>query len=183
MEASVTIRFDKPLPDGHPAADYPAFAANWGLFDEVARELETFSPFDFVSETPEEYAQIMKDVKAVEQDLQAFDIQEIKANPEFKKMMQDLGDDPTIQGLMNALEKAQSPEEMLGQAFPAESPGEEWYDAAEGVDFLNRLSAHVEAHPRRFENVDQLNRELADLTQLLRRAEQQGVKFYFALQG
>src|SRR5690242_16403374 len=122
MDASVTIRFEKPLADASPAAEYPVFARNWDALDEAANEMYIYSPFDFVSETPDEYAQIMKDVKEVEKELQEFDINEIKDNPEFKKMMQDLGQDPNVQELMSALEKAQSPEELLGQAFPDASP-------------------------------------------------------------
>jgi hypothetical protein len=183
MDASVTIRFEKPLAGASPAPEFPALAANWDALDAAARELRLYSPFDFVSETPEEYSKIMKEVKAVEQELQSFDINEIKDNPEFKKMLQDLGDDPAVQELMSTLQQAQTPEELLGQAFPDESPGEEWYEPAEGIEFLTRLREHVRENPGEFENVEPLLREFTDLEDMLQAAERDGVKFYLALKG
>jgi len=182
MAASVMIRLEKPVPGVDAQQAYTAFARNWDAINDAAQDLGLLSPFDFVSETPEEYAEMMKDVKEVEKELQSFDIDDIKNNPEFTDLMQQLGDDPNVQKLIASLQGAQTPEEILVQAFPDQSPGEEWYEPSEGVEFLEQLQGALK-NPGTFKQADQLQRELKEMTQALQAARDQGVKFYLALIG
>src|SRR5262245_43386995 len=182
MAASVMIRLEKPVAGVDAEQAYTAFARNWDAINDAAQDLGLLSPFDFVSETPEEYAEMMKDVKEVEKELQSFDIDDIKNNSEFKDLMQQLGDDPSVQKLIASLQGAQSPEEILGQAFPEQSPGEEWYEPAEGVEFLEQLQEALK-EPGSFKQADALQREVKEMTRTLEAAQQQGVKFYLALVG
>jgi hypothetical protein len=183
MAATVVIRLEKPVPGVEGEQAYAAFARNWDAINDAAQDLGLLSPFDFVSETPEEYAEMMKDVKEVEKELQSFDIDDIKNNSEFKDLMQQLGDDPSVQKLLESLQGAQSPEQILGQAFPEQSPGEEWYEPAEGVEFLEQLAAALKTSSGTFKQSDELQREVQEMTRTLEAAGQQGVKFYFALVG
>lgn len=180
MAEAITLRLERSIPGVDLSGVYAAFGKNWDAIEEAAQEVGTLSPFDFVSETPEEYTAMMKDVKDVEKELGNFDINEIKENPEFKQILADLGNDPNV---IKMLQEAKSPDELLGQVFPDESPGEEWYEAEEGLEFLRQLDEYAKQHPGKFKGAEDLRGELGQISKVLDEAQRNGVKFYFALQG
>jgi len=180
MAEAITLRLEKPVAGVDLAASYQAFGKNWEALERAAETLDILSPFDFVSETPEEYAAMMKDVKEVEKELGKFNFDDIKDNPEFQQVLADLGQNPAIFDMVRG---AKSADELVGQVFPEESPGEEWYDADEGLDFLRQLDAYVLTNSIQFAEPGQLHMELSRLCTALEAARQAKVRFYFALQG
>jgi hypothetical protein len=63
----------------------------------------------------------------------------------------------------------------------AELPKEKWFDAEEGLKFVNALIAHIKVNPKDVKHFKAVSEELAEYADILSKAKSIGAKWHFSI--
>jgi hypothetical protein len=171
LAEAITIRLQRSIPGIDLNREYTSFALNWDRIEQAAEELDIFSPMDFVSQSADQFDELMEGGEDKSGALQ-----------KFLQLLKDYPDEPGMQKLKASLEAAENPQELFREMICEEAPEEEWFEIDEGVAFLDQLLDYVRRQPNAFKKSEELRVELQEMLKVLQAAKKDGQPFYFNIE-
>jgi hypothetical protein len=104
-----------------------------------------------------------------------------RAEGELASMAAELGVRPLMEFFSMSREEAASQAEAFNTGLDVDSFAEDWFTAAEGLETVRALLAHVDAHPDAIPASAAVANELTGFVHVLEEAEKRGLRWHLAV--